>query len=413
MTPWVGMGPVLLRSAFTVAPLHSTYTLTMLQQYLVMRHRNMHLGHIHLGDAEGNAQHAPWLCCAGAQDAPLTCCDRISPRRTCTQLTPCPCAAMAQAFIDEVYHAPCAAIVAPASNATSTAAPSTAAPTAVASSEGDASSGSPTPAPCLVERLESHLSTLALEVGLLSSRHVDPDFTAGATATPQEAGLASHYGLVVKSWKDMLPYAQVGPGAQEKCGESVGGVGMVWKRVVWRPLGFGYVWAMLLQCSEIGARAGADAAALACACLPLSPYSIFLINSFFQQRLGTYHSKIDCRPASLCISMHPTSSHLVLPSPPSPLGAEPARDQGPAPVHSAAMDQDLQRPRSGALLAAAGRHQLLRLGGARTAGAIPRTAAVRRRGRIGDGGGAATAAWHDGRGCGEGGGRGGCGCGCG
>lgn len=127
---------------------------------------------------------------------------------------------MAQAFIDEVYHAPCAAIVAPASTATPTAAP-----TAVAPSEGGASSGSPTPAPCLVERLESYLATLAVEVGLLSSRHVDPDFTAGATATPQEAGLASHYGLVVKSWKDMLPYAQVGPGAQEQCGESVGGVG--------------------------------------------------------------------------------------------------------------------------------------------------------------------------------------------
>lgn len=126
---------------------------------------------------------------------------------------------MAQAFIDEVYHAPCAAIVAPASTATPTAAPSTTAPTAAAPSEsGGASSGSPTPAPCLVERLESHLSTLALEVGLLSSRHVDPDFTAGATATPQEAGLASHYGLVVKSWKDMLPYAQVGAGAQGKYG---------------------------------------------------------------------------------------------------------------------------------------------------------------------------------------------------
>ncbi len=28
------------------------------------------------------------------------------------------------------------------------------------------------------------------------------------TATPQEAGLVSHYALVVKGWLDMLPYAR-------------------------------------------------------------------------------------------------------------------------------------------------------------------------------------------------------------
>ncbi|MEW5297332.1 MAG: hypothetical protein WDW36_000548 [Sanguina aurantia] len=53
--------------------------------------------------------------------------------------------------------------------------------------------------------LEAHIARLGGEVAKISSRHVSPEVTSLTTATPQEATMAAHYSLVLRSWDDMMP----------------------------------------------------------------------------------------------------------------------------------------------------------------------------------------------------------------
>lgn len=46
------------------------------------------------------------------------------------------------------------------------------------------------------------------QVTALQSRHVDDDVRVAATVTRPESALGAHYALVLRSWRDKLPYAR-------------------------------------------------------------------------------------------------------------------------------------------------------------------------------------------------------------